>query len=277
MNSFLKLAMPLVLAAASYVEATALPSQTSAYFDLYQQYPKALGPNGSYRNGEIEIVLDPQKITQIQQECYQRLLKKGISKDHALNWSTIGVVAEDQYWIWLRDAVIFPSNVVGTYDRLLWKSSLDGPAGVAVFAILPNKKIALNLNFRHATRSWEIELPRGGRNKKESIEDAAKRELKEETGYVVENPLFLGNIATDTGALSSIVPVYCGLVTDLKSQDAEFSEAIEDILALSKEEIKEGFVKGYIEVSTKGKMIKAPCRDAFLAYALLLAESRGLL
>lgn len=63
-----------------------------------------------------------------------RLLKKGYSEEEAKEYSRIGVVQEDQYWIWLRDAVYFPKGV-GTNDRLLWKSQLKGISGVAILPV----------------------------------------------------------------------------------------------------------------------------------------------
>jgi ADP-ribose pyrophosphatase len=135
-----------------------------------------------------------------------RLLKKGFSPADAAEFSRIGVVNEDQYWIWLRDAVYFPKGVPGTYNRLLWKSELEGKcSGVAVLPVLPSGQVILILNFRHATRSWELELPRGGIKPGETQEEAALRELKEETGFIAFSTAFLGEIAVDTGTLSSII------------------------------------------------------------------------
>ncbi len=140
---------------------------------------------GDALKGEIEIVKDPDQIAAIEELQFQRLLKKGLGKEMAREWARTGIVAEDAYWIWLRDPVRFPTGTMGTYGRIIWKSQLNGPVGVAVMPILPDGKIALNLNFRHATRSWEWELPRGARNEGESIEEAAQRELNEETGYSI--------------------------------------------------------------------------------------------
>src|SRR4051812_45336764 len=78
----------------------------------YFSYLKQLAqPNGNHRNGEIEIVTDPTEISSIQQVQENRLLKKGFSEADAQEFSRIGVVREDQYWIWLRDAVYFPKKV----------------------------------------------------------------------------------------------------------------------------------------------------------------------
>ena len=152
------------------------------YLEFLEKYPV---PKGDYHAGEIEIVTDPSLIPSIEETAKARLLKNGYSEAQAQEFSRVGIVMEDQYWVLLRDAVIFPTGAKGTYNRLSWKCALKGPGGVAVLAVLPNGKIVLNLNFRHATRSWELELPRGGIKEKESIESAALRELREETGLNV--------------------------------------------------------------------------------------------
>ena len=245
----------------------------------YFSYVKQLGQsNGNYREGEIEIVTDPAEISQIQKVQEKRLLQKGFSADKAAEFSRIGIVNEDQYWIWLRDAVYFPQGVPGTYDRLLWKSELKSKfAGVAVLPILPSGQIILILNYRHATRSWELELPRGGRESHETLEEAAFRELKEETGLVASSVVFLGEIATDTGVHSSVTPVFMGKVVAQEESNSEYSEAIAGVISFTKDELKEGLVRGFLEVSIQGTKKRIPVRDAFLTFALLQAEIRKLI
>ncbi len=247
------------------------------YLDLLKQYPVAFGPSGSWKKGEIEIITEPKLVQKIEHQTKQRLLGKGASEKQAKEWSTVGLVAEDNYWLWVRDAVIFPSGVYGTYDRILWKSALTGVAGVGVLPVLSNKKIVLNLTYRHATRCWEIELPRGQRNATETPEQAAQRELLEETGCSIGQTVYLGTLAPDTGVLGSLVPMYIGKASLTADQEKEFSEAIIENPCFTKEEIKEGFSKGYIECRIQGQPIKATCRDPFLSYALFQAEIKGLL
>jgi len=62
--------------------------------------------------------------------------------------------------------------------------------GVAVFPLLSNGKIVLHLNFRHATRSWELELPRGMIQENELPTDAALRELREGAGLEITAPIY---------------------------------------------------------------------------------------
>jgi ADP-ribose pyrophosphatase len=234
--------------------------------------------NGNCQEGEIEVVVDPAEIAKIEKVQENRLLKKGFSKADALEFSRVGIVREDQYWIWLRDAVYFPNKIPGTYDRLLWKSELKNRfAGVAVLPVLPSGQIVLNLNYRHATRSWELELPRGGINAKETIEEAAMREVKEETGLVASSLVFLGEMAPDTGVLSSVTPVFMGKISAQEESQPEYSEAIAGIISFTKEELKEGFIKGFLEVSIQGKKRQVPMRDCFLTFALFQAELRKML
>jgi len=240
------------------------------YLSFLQKYPI---PHGSYQAGEIEIATDPTVIASIEETQKARLIKKGYSEAQAHEFSRVEIVSEDQYWMWIRDGVIFPTGAKGTYDRLIWRGSLQGPVGVAVLPILPNGKIVLNLNYRHATRSWELELPRGLKKEKETLEEAALRELSEETGLEASLPLHLGSMTLDSGMLNSVVPVFLGKVLKEGLSDQEYSEAIKGTLAFSKEEIKQGLKQGYLEVDGK----PVPLRDAFVTFALLQAEIRGLL
>jgi ADP-ribose pyrophosphatase len=254
-----------------------LPSSLSQYLELVKQHPETFGPMGKWQHGEIEITLNPEQIQKIENQTRLRMIAKGIPEADAQKWSSVGIVAEDNYWIWVRDAVVFPSGVYGTYDRLMWKSGMTGYPGVAILPLLPAKKIIVNVNYRHATRSWEIELPRGQKKEGEPIEKAAIRELKEETGYQIAKCTHLGNMAPDTGTLMTVIPIYCGEVSHSGETAKEYSEAIVQNPALTKEELKQGFSRGYIELPIKGEIIKVNCRDPFLAYALLQAEIKGLL
>ncbi len=243
--------------------------------ERYLEILEELGQsNGSCSEGEIEIVVDLTKIDAIEAAQKERFLKKGLSEEEAAEASRIGVVSEDLYWIWLRDAVYFPNQIPGSYDRLLWKS--EG-RGAAVLPVFPDGRIALNLNYRHATRSWELELPRGGGKKGETDEQAALRELKEETGFEAGSLVFLGEMAPDSGTIGSVIPVFLARIDREGLPDREESEAIADAPLFTFEELKQGLIDGYLEVPLGGAKRKIPLRDAFLTFALLQAQIRNLI
>lgn len=179
----------------------------------------------------------------------------------------------DHYWIWLNDAVQFPNQTYGIYGRILWINSLKGPPGVAVMPVLPNGKIVLIRTFRHATRSWEYELPRGGVNPNETLEMAAAREVKEETGMIIEKLQLLGKIAIDSGTLNSVEPIFLAKIVREQNPARENSEVIASIDAFSIAELKKGLKEGYLSVTVENKVQKVPLRDPVLAYALLLSGS----
>jgi ADP-ribose pyrophosphatase len=245
------------------------------YFSYLQKLQQT---NGNYAQGEIEVIVDPTAIEQVSKIQESRLLRKGFSDRDAKEFSRVGIVHEDQYLIWIRDAVYFPKKVPGTYDRIIWRNELQGkPCGVAVLPVLASGRILLNLNYRHATRSWELELPRGVMLPDETCEEAALREVKEETGATTSDLMFLGHLAPDTGILSSVIPVFMGKVTAQGKSAPDESEAIATSLAFTKEELREGLLKGHLKVLLQGKEENIPLRDGFLTFALLQAELRNAL
>lgn len=227
------------------------------YLELIKKHPHIVLSRGDASQGEIEILLNEERMA---------LIEKKFGRD-------VGVVKQDRYWIWINDACKFPSGNEGIYGRILWVRGLESPVqGVAVMPITSKGKIVLNCNFRHSTRSWEIELPRGVVNAGETAEDAAKREASEETGRSIAEIRLLGEIPPDTGVLGVVVPVFVAKVASIDVQRQEDGEAIEEILELSIEEIKKAFAEGYYKCKLRGEWRQVRFRDPFLAYAILRQE-----
>lgn len=260
------------------------------YFELLERYPKLKreGELNDHTNGTYEVIYDRKGILAIKKEVYERLYNKskiqGLTHDQAdelaTNFSRPGVVCEDQFWLWIRDAVISPQGYRHSYNRIVWKCDLERIGGAATLPILienGTKKIVLQLAFRHATNSWEMEMPRGGSKPNETSIDTAKREILEETGYETDKLAFLGSITPDSGLTASIVPVFLGQVVVEKKTRHDKTEAIKEKYAFTLTEIMEGLKRGYMEVEINKKVTQVPIRDPFLAYALLMAQYDGLL
>ncbi len=250
----------------------------SRYLKFLTENQAVLGKKGDFKLGEIEIVTDPLKIKEIEKLQKSRCLKEGMTSEEAILASKIGVIADDLYWVFLRDAVIFPTGAEGSYNRIIWKSSLDkGPSGVAILPVLPEKKIATIVAFRHATRAWELEIPRGMRHPLEEIGVALKRELEEETGFCAKETFFLGEMTPDSGMASTTAPVYLAKIDKQGLSNQDYSEAILGVRIFTIPEIKQALVRGYIELDIKGRKEKVFVRDSYLTYALFLAECRGMI
>jgi ADP-ribose pyrophosphatase len=76
-----------------------------------------------------------------------------------------------------RDEVLEPSGVHAT------REVITHPGSVVVLPVLPDKRIVLIRQYRHATRQYLWELVAGRIDNGESPKKAAARELIEETGY----------------------------------------------------------------------------------------------
>jgi ADP-ribose pyrophosphatase len=74
---------------------------------------------------------------------------------------------------------------------------------VSVVALTKQQEILLVRQYRPAIETYTLELPSGHVELGESPEEAAKRELLEETGHLANKIEFLGCLAPDTGRLSN--------------------------------------------------------------------------
>jgi ADP-ribose pyrophosphatase len=74
---------------------------------------------------------------------------------------------------------------------------------VSVVALTCENRLVLVRQFRPAVGRMTLELPSGHVEDGESPEQAARRELLEETGQAAETFQFLGNLSPDTGRLAN--------------------------------------------------------------------------
>lgn len=228
----------------------------SGYLTLIETHPEVITPLGDSSKGEIQIIVDPENMKKIE----------------AATGRDVGVLKRDDYWIWLNDACLFPDGSEGVIGRVLVSNLLSRP-GAAVLPVLPDGKIVLNCEFRHATRCWELEMPRGGVKPGETIEEAAWREVLEETGFVVGELVHLGEVAGDSGVTGMILSVFMARIVDTKKPNRESSEVIDQIVELTVSEIRQAFLTGYIECFIQGETRRVYARDPFLAYALTVVAA----
>ena len=111
---------------------------------------------------------------------------------------------------------------------------VEHSGGVVIMAI-HNDKVLVVEQFRYPLKTTSIELPAGKLEKNENPDDASKRELKEETGYIAHDWESLGYIYTTPGFCDEKLHLYL-------AQNLEFIKEMPDedeIIRAQKIPIKE--------------------------------------
>lgn len=147
-----------------------------AYLRLIQQHPDWFRNTGE--TGEIRIIADESRIRSEQRRIRRKLKKEG----KPISWIEIGVLAEDEWFYVLRDLVEFPDGRVGGYIRWInRKSSEQGGYNVILMCVQQERTLLIR-KFRHESRSWSWEFPRGFGEAGLSAEENALLELQQEIG-----------------------------------------------------------------------------------------------
>jgi ADP-ribose diphosphatase len=164
------------------------------YFELVRERPdRFVNPEGDI----YEILLDPARIEHAQSEARRSRMREGLPSQDV----RVGVLADDPYLLVMRDAVRFADGSYGLYNRLLV------PSGAAILPV-HDGRIVLLRRFRHGTRAWHLEAPRGSFSGTGTHEDEARRELQEEIGSTAEELIDLGELHSTTGCLDEAHHLY---------------------------------------------------------------------
>jgi ADP-ribose pyrophosphatase len=116
---------------------------------------------------------------------------------------------------------------------------LEYPDWVNVLALTEDNKVILVKQYRHALGQIGIEVPGGVIDEGETPEEACRRELLEETGYVFEQYHYLGKICANPATTTNFTHMY--LATGGKKvaeQQLDDTEEVE-VLFHSIDEVKE--------------------------------------
>lgn len=150
------------------------------------------------------------------------------SKKLPTEWAQVGIAFQDQYMLLLRDAVRFPDETLGTYIRFV--DDGEGVPGVIVLPLYQGQVLLLR-HFRHATRTWHLEVPRGFGMKGMTSEENAQRELTEEIGATVSRLVSLGQVYPDAGASTEYNELFYAEVESYGN--VESYEGISELLPVS--------------------------------------------
>ncbi len=134
---------------------------------------------------------------------------------------------------------------------------LTGNDSVNVFAITKEKKVVLIDQYRFGIESYILELPGGIVDDGEDHQQAAKRELIEETGYTAKEWHYVGCVASNPVFMDSFIHHYVAVDAE-KTRETELEEG-EDISVrqMSLEEVgKMLFTGGFLHPHTVSGVLR---------------------
>jgi ADP-ribose pyrophosphatase len=118
------------------------------------------------------------------------------------------------------------------------------PGAVAVIAIVDGKLLVVE-QYRKPLERFQVEIPAGKLDRGEDPADAARRELREETGYSCETVKLLHSMATSPGFADEVIHIY--LADGLHSGEAQPDEdEFLNVEALTMEEAERYAAEGRI-------------------------------
>lgn len=180
------------------------------------------------------------------------------------SWSNIGILLEDPHILVLRDLVEFPNNQVKGYIRLLNIADLNNGQGSAILPV-KNGHILLLHHYRHPTRKWHWEIPRGFGTPQMSAEDNAKQEIREEIGGEIDEIIDLGEYHNNTGIEGFSVRLFFANLSKVSHVQTEEGIDFFDLFSVSEVEkmiedgkITDGFtIAAYTRAKLGGLLEKA--------------------
>jgi len=137
-----------------------------------------------------EIVLDRDEQERVAERSAAHMRERGLPEEYG----DIGVIYEDDYVILVRDAVRYRTGDTGTYIRIL---DANTDPGAVVLPRLSDGRLLLVRHFRHGTRQWHWEIPRGWGEPGADGLATARTELAEEVGLPVKDVVPLGRVQHD--------------------------------------------------------------------------------
>ena len=206
------------------VRSMAVDDQTperKAYFALVRERPELfVTPEGG-----AAIQLAPHDVCAVESAIAARLVLQGLPAD----WAQVGVYYHDPYVVLIRDAIIQPDGTPAIHHRVL-SPTMEPVTGAAMLPRF-NGNIVLVRHYRHPTRAFHLEAPRGRLEPGQDTAETARRELEEEIGGTLATLTPLGIIHPNTALAASAVVGYFAELSAIGQP--QLAEGIVEVMMLT--------------------------------------------
>ncbi|WP_406051341.1 NUDIX hydrolase [Kribbella sp. NBC_00889] len=145
------------------------------------------------------------------------------------------------------DEVEGPSGAPGNYLRWRWTNR-----GIVVVGRSPLGTLFIS-TYRYSPGLASLELPRGGWEGGETLQEAALREFAEESGYAGDKVVERGQLYPETGLIENAAQVVEVYVTDpdrlVPEPRAEVMESVAESVWLSDDDVLRRIADGTLQCS----------------------------
>ncbi len=153
-------------------------------------------------------------------------------------------VYRNRWGMLFDDNVRFPDRTPGTYLRFVW----EAPYSVAVLPVTAAGGLVFVNVFRHASRRWHREVPKGFGAADLTPVQAAAGELKEETGFFSDAWQNWGTLWTDPGFNAGKCHLFVARNCEKAFEPTpEYSEVIAGAETLTPDEAAAGLGEGLFD------------------------------
>lgn len=153
----------------------------------------------------------------------------------------------------LSSEVIFEGKIIKvTKDKVLCPNGMESirevvhhNGGAAILVVVDNK-VLLEKQFRYPFDKVLYEIPAGKLERNEDPLEAAKRELEEETGFIANTIISLGDMYPTVGFCNEVIKLF--LTTDIKQGELNLDEdEIIDVSFIELEKVNEMILNNEIQ------------------------------
>ena len=173
----------------------------------------------------------------------KNLEEKYISREEIFEGNVMHVV---------RDVIELPNGKRATREVCLHNGA------VAILPLLPDGRVVMERQYRYPHGRVVLEIPAGKLDSPDEIPlEAAKRELREETGAVAGMITYLGKIIPSSAILSEVIHLYLAEELTFGERDLDEDEFL-DVEYISLAELKQMVMSGEIaDAKTQIAVLKA--------------------